>query len=307
MAEALITLENVTKIYTDGMRGRVKAVDNLSLDIYEGESLGLVGESGCGKSTTGNMIVHLLKPDSGQILWRGTPVSGLSERAFRPYRSKIQMVFQDPAASLNHKKKIGWLLEEPLAIHRKDLSREERRKRAADMLDLVGLNESYANRYPGELSGGQRQRVSIALALILEPEFVVADEAVSALDVSVQAQILNLMKELQRKLSLTYLFISHNLNVVSWMSDRIGVMYLGNLVEIGSREQVCTRPAHPYTRALFDSTHVLEGEVPSPSNPPSGCPFHSRCSCCRDKCRTVKPKLTQLEKGRSVACHFPES
>ena len=308
--EKLITIDHVTKIYRDGGRSAVKAVDDLCLDIYKGETLGLVGESGCGKSTTGNLLVRLLQTDEGSITYRGQDITKMSEKQFHPLRRNIQMVFQDPYSSINPKKKIGWLLEEPLVIHHKKLSKEERQEKVKEMLRVVGLDEEYRNRYPRQLSGGQRQRVSIALALILNPAFIVADEPVSALDVSVQAQILNLMKKLQKEYSLTYLFISHDLNVVSYLSDRIGVMYLGNLVELGSWEQVSTRPRHPYTQALFaaanaeesNGTPLLQGDVPSPSDPPSGCPFHTRCPQCMERCRREKPVLTEIEDGWKAAC-----
>lgn len=312
MQDELIRLEHVTKIYRDSKRSRVKAVDDLSLEIYEGETFGLVGESGCGKSTTGNLLVRLLSADQGTITYRGKDITRMSERQFHPLRREIQMVFQDPYSSINPRKKIGWLLEEPLVIHQKELSREQRRERVKEMMRVVGLDEDYLDRYPKQLSGGQRQRVSIALALILNPAFIVADEPVSALDVSVQAQILNLMRRLQKEFSLTYLFISHDLNVVGYLADRIGVMYLGNLVEIGSREQITECAKHPYTRALFSAANteeespgpILQGDVPSPSNPPSGCPFHTRCSHCMEICRKEKPALTEIEPGHKAACHL---
>ncbi len=310
MQEPLIELQHVSKDYHDGKRSHVKAVNDLSFSIYKGESFGLVGESGCGKSTTGNLIVRLLDVDEGAILWEGTEITKLSEKQFRPYRKSIQMVFQDPYSSINPKKKIGWLLEEPLVIHQKHLTKQERLEKVKEMMKVVGLDEAYLNHYPKELSGGQRQRVSIALALMVNPSFIVADEPVSALDVSVQAQILNLLKKLQKEFSLTYLFISHDLNVVSWLSDRIGVMYLGNLVEIGSQEQITKAAKHPYTKALFAASNAedgfLSGDIPSPSNPPSGCPFHTRCPHCTSRCRTEKPNLKELAPGWSVACHMQE-
>ncbi len=317
MQEKLIELQHVTKGYRDGKRSYVKAVNDLSLTIYKGETLGLVGESGCGKSTTGNLIVRLLETDEGQILWNGTDITKFSEKEFRPYRKEIQMVFQDPYSSINPKKKIGWLMEEPLVIHHKELTKAQRLEKVKEMMRIVGLDEAYLNHYPKEMSGGQRQRVSIALALMVDPSFIVADEPVSALDVSVQAQILNLLKKLQKEFSLTYLFISHDLNVVSWLSDRIGVMYLGNLVEIGTQEQIAGGAKHPYTQALFAASHaedeecseqksLLSGEVPSPSDPPSGCPFHTRCPYCTERCRAEKPLLKEIAPGWSVACHMQE-
>ncbi len=317
MKKELIRIEHVTKDFRDSNRRRVRAVDDLSLSIYEGETFGLVGESGCGKSTTGNLLVRLLKANQGKIFYKGTEISGISEREFAKYRREIQMVFQDPYGSINPRKKIGWLLEEPLKIHRKDLSAEERRRMAERMLEVVGLDKSFGRRYPKALSGGQRQRVSIALALILNPSFVVADEPVSALDVSIQAQILNLLASLKKEFSLTLLFISHDLNVVSYLSDRIGIMYLGNLVEVGRVELIERGAAHPYTRALFSASEresgrgpdepVLTGDVPSPSDPPAGCPFHTRCPYCQEVCRREKPVLREIEEGWSAACHFPFS
>ena len=228
------------------------------------------------------MLVHLFTPDEGSILFRGQDIASMNERQFHPLRKEIQMVFQDPYSSLNPRKKIGWLLEEPLKIHRKDMKKEERKAKVEEILKEVGLDAEYANRYPKELSGGQRQRVSIALAFLMKPSFIVADEPVSALDVSVQAQILNLMRELQEKYKLTSLFISHDLGVVSYLSDRIGVMYLGHLVELGTTKEILEHPAHPYTKALFHANEkVVVGEIPSPSDPPSGCPFLfciARCS-----------------------------
>ena len=305
MPYELISMKNVSKQYRDRNRKTVQAISDLSLSIYAGETLGLVGESGCGKSTAGNLLVHLLKPDQGSITFRGQEISDMSERRFHPLRREIQMVFQDPYSSLNPRKKIGWLMEEPLKIHEQGMGREERRRRVEELLEEVGLDREYADRYPRELSGGQRQRVSIALALMVRPAFIVADEPVSALDVSVQAQILNLMKELQEKHNLTYLFISHDLGVVSYLSDRIGVMYLGRLVELGTTRDILESPLHPYTKALFDaSRQVLQGEVPSPSSPPSGCPFHTRCPHCMERCKTDEPPLCRYGDGHMAACHL---
>ena len=304
--QPLIELKDVTKTYHDGKRKDVFAVSNFNLTLYEGETLGLVGESGCGKSTIGNMLVHLFTPDEGSILFRGQDIASMNEREFHPLRKEIQMVFQDPYSSLNPRKKIGWLLEEPLKIHRKDMKKEERKAKVEEILKEVGLDAEYANRYPKELSGGQRQRVSIALAFLMKPSFIVADEPVSALDVSVQAQILNLMRELQDKL--TSLFISHDLGVVSYLSDRIGVMYLGHLVELGTTKEILEHPAHPYTKALFHANEkVVVGEIPSPSDPPSGCPFHTRCEYCTERCKTEMPQMRTLSGDEYdvhiAACH----
>ena len=317
MSETLVSLKQVTKTYLDGAKRQVKAVDHISFDIHKGETLGLVGESGCGKSTTGNLLVHLLNADSGEIYFEGANITHMTDKQFQILRKDIQMVFQDPYSSINPKKKIGWLLEEPLKIHHKEMEKEKREVLVDHMLEVVGLDATYKDRYPRQLSGGQRQRVSIALALILNPAFVVADEPISALDVSVQAQILNLMKELQKEYGLTYLFISHDLNVVSYMSDRIGIMYLGNIVEIGSQEQITYHARHPYTQALFSASIgedgeqreriVLQGDVPSPSNPPSGCPFHTRCAFCTELCKTEKPQLREIESGWMAACHYADN
>ena len=293
----LLEIENLRKYFPiNGVKGPgVQAVQDVSLYIKKGETLGLVGESGCGKSTIGNMLVHLFTPDEGSILFRGQDIASMNERQFHPLRKEIQMVFQDPYSSLNPRKKIGWLLEEPLKIHRKNMKKEERKAKVEEILKEVGLDAEYANRYPKELSGGQRQRVSIALAFLMKPSFIVADEPVSALDVSVQAQILNLMRELQEKYKLTSLFISHDLGVVSYLSDRIGVMYLGHLVELGTTKEILEHPAHPYTKALFHANEkVLVGEIPSPSDPPSGCPFHTRCEYCTERCKTEMPQMRTL-------------
>ena len=283
-------------------------LQDLVLHIKKGECVVLTGESGCGKSTIGNMLVHLFTPDEGSILFHGQDIASMNEREFHPLRKEIQMVFQDPYSSLNPRKKIGWLLEEPLKIHRKDMKKEERKAKVEEILKEVGLDAEYANRYPKELSGGQRQRVSIALAFLMKPSFIVADEPVSALDVSVQAQILNLMRELQEKYKLTSLFISHDLGVVSYLSDRIGVMYLGHLVELGTTKEILEHPAHPYTKALFHANEkVVVGEIPSPSDPPSGCPFHTRCEYCTERCKTEMPQMRTLSGDEYdvhiAACH----
>jgi len=277
--EPLLSVKGLKQYFPVSKKFTVRAVDNISFDIYPGETYGLVGESGSGKSTTGRSIIRLYDPTEGTILFNGEDISKkLTAKQEKMLRSDMQMVFQDPYSSLNPRKKIGWLLEEPLKIHRKDMKKEERKAKVEEILKEVGLDAEYANRYPKELSGGQRQRVSIALAFLMKPSFIVADEPVSALDVSVQAQILNLMRELQEKYKLTSLFISHDLGVVSYLSDRIGVMYLGHLVELGTTKEILEHPAHPYTKALFHANEkVVVGEIPSPSDPPSGCPFHTRC------------------------------
>lgn len=310
--EVLLSVQNLEKEFRN-KRKCVRAVNGVSLDIYQGETFGLVGESGCGKSTLGNVLVNLQKPTRGSIRYQGKEI-GRTGRKKKEFCRKIQIIFQDPYSSLDPKKTIGWLIEEPLRIHHEGKNREERQKRVLEMLQVVGMDESYLSKYPGELSGGQRQRVAIAIALILNPEFVVCDEAVSALDVSVQAQVLNLLKTLQEKFSLTYLFISHNLNVVSYMSDRIGIMYLGEIVELGGVEEISQNPLHPYGRALFSASLgigksqgeriVLKGDLPSPANPPAGCPFHTRCFMAEEKCRSQKPVLKDLGGGHYCACHL---
>lgn len=294
--------------------GHVKAVDGLSLQIYPGETLGLVGESGCGKSTTGRAIVQLEKPTEGEIIFGGKNISNFTNREMRNIRTELQIIFQDPYSSLNPRKRIGDLLSEPLLFH-KLATPAEVKKKVEDILEIVGLPKSYKNRYPHEFSGGQRQRIGIARALILNPKLIVCDEPVSALDVSIQAQVLNLLKDLQNEFNLTYLFIGHGLGAVKYISDRIAVMYLGNIVEIAKTEEIFKNPKHPYTLALLNAypipnPHlrgrqriVLEGDVPSPANPPKGCKFHTRCPLVQSKCREVVPVLT--EDHHSVACHFP--
>ncbi|MFV0411933.1 MAG: ABC transporter ATP-binding protein [Oscillospiraceae bacterium] len=319
MKQPLVELENLSKSYPVKNRQnplrkhQIKAVNNLSLSVGQGEVFGLVGESGCGKSTLGQMLAGLLPPTAGKILYKGKSAGQMTAKEKKAMRLEIQIVLQDPYASLNPKHKIGWLVEEPLAIHT-GLSAPQRKKRAAEMLETVGLDAGYLNRYPHELSGGQRQRVSIAAALMLAPLLLVADEAVSALDVSVQSQILNLLKNLKEQKKLTYLFISHDLNVVQYMSDRIGVMYLGQLVEYGSVEQVYGNARHPYTRALLSAVPsvgggaktriVLEGEVPSLLNPPAGCAFFSRCRLATPFCAQHAPAMQQVAEGHCARCHF---
>ena len=306
--DSLLKLDGVSKEYKSAY-GRVRALCESSLEIERGEILGLVGESGSGKSTMANIIVRLISPDKGKIVFNGVEISSLSARAFRKFRREIQMVFQDPYSSINPKKSIGYLLKECLKIHEKGMSDEEMERKVSESLDEVGLDSSYAKRYPASLSGGQRQRVAIALALIIRPKLIVLDEPVSALDVSVEAQILNLLLDLRKKHGLTYLFISHDLNVVSYIADRIAVMYLGSIVELGKTEDILGAMAHPYTKALFaassDISATLSGEIPIPMNPPSGCPFHTRCIYAKDRCREEKPSLSLLSSGHFVSCHYP--
>lgn len=315
----LIKIKHLSKFYSEDKNNPVYALNDVNLEIYKGETFGLVGESGCGKSTLGQIIVNLIKPTEGKVVFcedEEKDIHSLKSKEMKELRKKIQIIFQDPYSSINPQKTIGWLLEEPLVIHKICKSKGEREKLVDEMLLSAGLDKSYKNRYPSELSGGQRQRVAIAIALILNPEFVVCDEAVSALDVSVQAQILNLLREMQEKLSLTYLFISHNINVIAYISDRIGVMYLGEIVEIGDALTIYENPVHPYTKALFSaavnvrqefSPIVLKGEPPSKFIKQKGCVFAARCPHCTDRCLNEKPLLREMKDGRKIACHFAES
>ncbi|RUT44606.1 ATP-binding cassette domain-containing protein [Paenibacillus anaericanus] len=318
MTEPLVRVKSLSKHYEVSRQGLleekqyVRAVDDISFEIGQGETFGLVGESGCGKSTTGQMLVHLLQHTKGNIYFGERNITDIPKKAMKSLRQELQIVFQDPYSSLNPKKQIGWLLEEPLIIH-KIGDKTTRQKMVAEVLEQVGLDPSYLKRYPHELSGGQRQRVGIASALVLNPRFIVIDEAVSALDVSVQSQILNLLKELQQKRGLTYLFISHDLNVVQYMSDRVGVMYLGKIVEIFDVESGA-EPLHPYTRALFSAIPnvkgerkervLLKGDVPNPIHPPKGCTFHPRCPFAMEKCKQEAPILQPHDSSHHVSCHL---
>lgn len=317
--EPLLEVKGLSKYYTAqsnkilNKRKDIKVVEHIDLSIYPGEVFGLVGESGCGKSTFAKMLVDVIQPTMGQISYKGKPYSAMSRQQKKEYHRQIQIIFQDPYSSLNPKKKVGWILEEPLQIHT-ELASKDRKLKVEEILEVVGLDASFRGKYPNELSGGQRQRVSIAAALMLNPELIIADESVSALDVSIQSQILNLMKKLQEEKNLTYLFISHDLNVVQYMSDRIGVMYFGKLVEVGSVEDIYHSPKHPYTKALLSSIPsvskeekreriLLTGDVPDLSAPPGGCPFHTRCREMKESCKDSCPELVEMENGHFVSCH----
>jgi len=316
----LVEIQNLKKYYPikkgiiSHTVGHVKAVDGLDLKIYPGETLSLVGESGCGKSTTGRAIVKLDPPTEGKVIFEGQNLSEVNGSELRNLRTKMQIIFQDPYSSLNPGKRVGELLAEPLITH-KLANHNDAIKKVDDILEIVGLTKHHKNRYPHEFSGGQRQRIGIARALILNPKLIVCDEPVSALDVSIQAQVLNLLKDLQAQFQLTYLFIAHGLGAVKYISDRVAVMYLGKIVELGKTEDIFKTPKHPYTKVLLNSypipnPHlrnrerlVIQGDVPSPANPPSGCSFHTRCPFAKAICREKTPDL--VGNHHSVACHFP--
>jgi oligopeptide transport system ATP-binding protein len=296
--------------------GEIKAVDDVSLDINEGETLGLVGESGCGKSTTGRAILRLYQPTAGAIELQGRDIARLEGNALRSLRPRMQMIFQDPQASLNPRMTVGSIIAEPLDEHAK-LNKAVRRARVMELMDAVGLSRGFANRYPHEFSGGQRQRIGIARALALNPKFIVCDEPIAALDVSIQAQVVNLLEDLQEKLGLTYLFISHDLSMVRHIADRVVVMYLGRVAEVAPADVLYARPLHPYTEALISAVPspdpevevnrkhiVLKGDVPSPASPPRGCVFNTRCPRVFDRCYVDVPALLDHASGRQVACHL---
>jgi oligopeptide transport system ATP-binding protein len=320
MTEPLLKVENLKKHFpiTGGILGRpvssVKAVDGVSFTVNKGETLGIVGESGCGKSTTGRMLMRLIDPSEGRVTFEERELTSLSNSEMRKIRREIQMVFQDPYASLNPRHTVEKILEEPLKVHGIG-SAKERKKRVHELLNIVGLSSYHAKRYPHQFSGGQRQRIGIARALMTKPKLIIADEPVSALDVSIQSQVLNLMQDLQKEFELTYIFIAHDLGVVRHISDRVGVMYLGKMVELSDSEKLYDNPLHPYTQALLSAvpipdpdfkreTILLQGDIPSPSNPPSGCTFHTRCPHATEVCKQKVPEFKEHQPGHYVACHL---
>ncbi|WP_017755470.1 ABC transporter ATP-binding protein [Calidifontibacillus oryziterrae] len=320
MSETLLQVENLKKHFPikggilQKQVGEVKAVDGLSFVVKKGETLGIVGESGCGKSTTGRLITRLIEPTEGKIIFDNQEITKLSTNEMRKLRREMQMVFQDPFASLNPRHTVEKILEEPLIVHGIG-NTKERKKLVQEMLEVVGLSSYHAKRYPHQFSGGQRQRIGIARALMTKPKLIIADEPVSALDVSIQSQVLNLLEDLQKEFQLTYIFIAHDLGVVRHISDRVAVMYLGRMVELSDSENLYKKPLHPYTRALLAAVPIpdpdyvkedtlLTGDIPSPSNPPTGCAFHTRCSECMEICKTDRPDFREIESGHYVACHL---
>ena len=313
--KVLLQISNLKQYFPVGKKGMfVKANDGISIDIYEGETFGLVGESGCGKSTMGRSVLRLIEPTSGEIFYKGKDFTKASGQELRKMRADMQIIFQDPYASLNPRMTIGEIIAEPLNIQKRYKTQEETRAQVLKVMEVVGLNTKYYNRYPHEFSGGQRQRIGIARAIVLNPSLVVCDEPVSALDVSIQSQVLNLLRQLQESMGMAYIFISHNLSVIKHISDRVMVMYLGHVVELADKKELFANPSHPYTQALLSAIPVperhskrkkiLQGDLPSPVNPPSGCIFHTRCFMAQEICSTQKPELRDIGGGHLCACHF---
>lgn len=316
--EPILKVENLKTFFPVsvsflGKKKYLKAVNDVSFEVFENETFGLVGESGCGKSTLGRTLVKIYDPTEGKVWFKGKDISTLKGEDLKKFRKEAQMIFQDPYASLNARMTVGEIIKEPMDIHGLYSSNKEKEEKASELLEIVGLKPDHIRRYPHEFSGGQRQRIGIARALILNPKLIICDEPVSALDVSIQSQVLNLLNDLQAKYGLTYIFIAHGLPVVKYISNRIGVMYLGKMVEMSDAEELYEKPLHPYTQALMsaipipDPTHekeeiILEGEIPSPLNPPSGCHFHTRCRFAEPKCAQEEPPFIEYEKGHYVAC-----
>ncbi len=315
--EPILQVKNLKKHFDVGKGQILKAVDDISFEVFKGETFGIVGESGCGKSTAGRTILTLYNKTSGDVIYEGENVHEIPEKEKQKYFRKMQMIFQDPYASLNPRSTVKEIIAEPMEIHNLYKNKKEQEQKVHELLEEVGLNRDHANRYPHEFSGGQRQRIGIARALALEPDFIICDEPISALDVSVQAQIINLLERLQEEKGLTYLFIAHDLSMVRHISDRIAVMYLGHIVELTDSERLYNDPLHPYTKALLSAVPIpdpdieeereriiLEGDLPSPINPPSGCVFRTRCPVAQDICAQVQPRFQEVEEGRFVACHL---
>jgi oligopeptide/dipeptide ABC transporter ATP-binding protein len=321
MSDVLLQVENlktyfpIKKGFFKKTVGHVKAVDDISFEVMKGETFGLVGESGCGKSTTGRAILKLIDPTDGKVIFAGKNLTDYRSTEMRKMRRDLQIIFQDPFASLDPRQKVKDIIAEPMVTHRMFSSKKELEREVNHLIEVVGLNQSHLDRYPHEFSGGQRQRIGIARALALKPKLIIADEAVSALDVSIQSQILNLLKQLQKDFDLTFIFISHDLSVVKHISDRVGVMYLGRLVEIADKSAIYEKALHPYTQALLSSVPIpdptitreriiLTGDIPSPSNPPTGCALHPRCPKKMDICETIRPELKLIDGTHAVACHL---